>query len=103
MKDQINSTLSLDEEIAGGASVLPYNSGLNVRLLGDRASQLRRAIFDVIRITNKIILTPNSAESGRADLIGDLFVNFGGISAIRVPLVHPRNHTKSGQLILLTG
>ena len=62
MKDQINSTLSLDEEIAGGASVLPYNSGLNVRLLGDRASQLRRAIFDVRRITNKIIL--NSGFSG---------------------------------------
>jgi urease accessory protein len=62
LKDQINSTLSMDEEIAGGASVLPYNSGLIVRLLGDRASQLRKAIFNVIRITRKTIL--NAEFSG---------------------------------------
>jgi urease accessory protein len=61
MKDQITSTLSMDEEIVGGASVLPYDSGFIVRLLGDRASQLRKTIFDVIRITRKTILNPEFA------------------------------------------
>ena len=62
IKDEVNSVLSQDKEVLGGASVLPYNSGLIVRLLGDSASQLRNAIFEVVRITRRTIL--NAEFSG---------------------------------------
>jgi len=45
-----------------GASIMTYNSGMIVRLLGDGASALRAAIFDVLRITKKVIL--NAEFSG---------------------------------------
>jgi len=62
IKDDINSTLSPSSEVVAGASILPYNSGVIVRLLGDGASELRAAIFDVVRITRKTIL--NAEFSG---------------------------------------
>ncbi|HZD36657.1 MAG TPA: urease accessory protein UreD [Nitrososphaeraceae archaeon] len=62
IKDEVNSALSQDKEVLGGASVLPYSSGLIVRLLGDGASQLRNAIFEVVRITRRTIL--NAEFSG---------------------------------------
>lgn len=57
IKEEINSTLSLNNDVIAGASILPYNSGMIVRLLGDGASALRAAIFDVVRITRKAILS----------------------------------------------
>jgi len=56
IKEEINSTLSLNKDVMSGASIMPYNSGMIVRLLGDGASALRAAIFDVVRITRKAIL-----------------------------------------------
>jgi urease accessory protein len=62
IKEEINSTLSLNKDVMGGASIMPYNSGMIVRLLGDGASALRAAIFDVVRITRKAVL--NAEFSG---------------------------------------
>jgi urease accessory protein len=62
IKDDLNSILSNNTEVVSGASVLPYNSGIIVRLLGDGASALRAAIFDVVRLTRKTIL--NAEFSG---------------------------------------
>lgn len=62
IRDEINSTLSNSNEVMAGASILPYNSGMIVRMLGNGASDLRAAIFEVVRITRKSIL--NAEFSG---------------------------------------
>jgi urease accessory protein len=62
IKDDLNSILSNNTEVVSGASILPHNSGIIVRLLGDGASALRAAIFDVVRLTRKTIL--NAEFSG---------------------------------------
>jgi urease accessory protein len=62
IKDEINSNLTSNNDVLAGASVMPYNSGMIVRLLGDGASALRAAIFDIIRISRKNIL--NAEFSG---------------------------------------
>src|SRR5918994_120709 len=62
IKDEINSTLTNNNDVLAGASIMPYNSGVIVRLLGDGASALRAAIFDVVRISRKAIL--NAEFSG---------------------------------------
>ena len=40
----------------GGASVLPDNRGIIVRILGNTASEVRNAIFEILKITRKKIL-----------------------------------------------
>ena len=55
-KDDLNSILSNNTEVVSGASIMPYNSGIIVRLLGDAASALRAAIFDVVQLTRKTTL-----------------------------------------------
>jgi urease accessory protein len=62
IKDEINSSLSNSSEIIAGASILPYNSGMIVRMLGNGASDLRAAIFEVVRIARKSLL--NAEFSG---------------------------------------
>jgi urease accessory protein len=61
IKDVLNSILSNNTEVVSGASILPYNSGIIVRLLRDGARALRAAIFDVVLLTRKI--TPNTELS----------------------------------------
>jgi urease accessory protein len=62
IKDEINLNFSNNNDVLAGASILPYSSGMIVRLLGEGASALRTAIFEVVRITRKIIL--NAEFSG---------------------------------------
>ncbi len=45
IKEEINSTLTNNSEVLAGASIMPYNSGIIVRLLGDGASALRASDF----------------------------------------------------------
>jgi urease accessory protein len=56
LKDEINSGLQKFTHFSGGASILPYNSGVIVRMLGNVASDLRNAIYEIIKITRRIIL-----------------------------------------------
>jgi hypothetical protein len=58
IKDDLNSILSNNTEVVSGVSILPYNSGIIVRLLEDGARTLRAAIFDAVLLTRKAI--PNA-------------------------------------------
>jgi urease accessory protein len=62
LNEAINSSVQKFFKISGGATILPYNSGVLVRLLGSVASDLRNAMYEVIRIMRKIIL--NASFSG---------------------------------------
>src|SRR5438067_6307640 len=62
LKDEINSVLQRFMQISGGASILPYNSGVIVRMLGNVASDVRNAIYEIIKITRRIII--NASFSG---------------------------------------
>ena len=54
---RINSTLQgISKELVGGATILPGNSGVMVRMLGDTSSTLRNAIFEAVRVTRRLIL-----------------------------------------------
>jgi urease accessory protein len=57
LKDEINSGLQKFTHFSGGASILPHNSGVIVRMLGNVASDIRNAIYEIIKITRKIILS----------------------------------------------
>ena len=62
LKDEINSGLHKFMQISGGASILPYNSGVIVRMLGNVAGDVRNAIYEIIKITRRIII--NASFSG---------------------------------------
>jgi urease accessory protein len=62
LRDEINSGLQKFTHISGGASILPHSSGVIVRMLGNVASDLRNAIYEIIKITRRIIL--NASFSG---------------------------------------
>ena len=52
----INSMIESYPKVYGGATILPNNSGVMVRLLGPFASDVRDVIIEVVRITRKEIL-----------------------------------------------
>ena len=56
LNDQINSTIESFPKIYGGATILPNNSGVMVRLLGPFASDIRDIIYEIVRISRKAIL-----------------------------------------------
>jgi urease accessory protein len=56
LNDRINSMVETSKNISGGATILPSDSGVIVRLLGASASDLRNVIYEVVRIARKIIL-----------------------------------------------
>lgn len=58
----INSVLPKFSNISGGATILPRNSGVLIRILGELANDIRLVMYEIIRITRKIIL--NASFSG---------------------------------------
>ena len=58
----INSALQKFSNISGGATILPRNSGVLIRILGEVAQDIRLVMYEIIRITRKIIL--NASFSG---------------------------------------
>ena len=62
LKDEIDSSLQTIAHVSAGTSVLPQDSGVIVRMLGNVASDLKNAIHDIIRITRRVIL--NAQFSG---------------------------------------
>jgi len=62
LKNQINSELQKFTHFSAGASILPHNSGVLVRMLGNFASDLRFAIYEILKIVRRIIL--NASFSG---------------------------------------
>lgn len=45
-----------DMKIRGGASILPYNCGIAIRMLGDYAGDLQKAAGKIAEITRKLVL-----------------------------------------------
>jgi urease accessory protein len=56
LNDKINSAIESLPKIYGGATILPNNSGVMVRLLGPFASDIRDIIHEIVRISRKVIL-----------------------------------------------
>jgi urease accessory protein len=62
LKEEISSSLQKFVHVSGGTSVLPHDSGVLVRMLGNVASDIRDTVHDIIRITRRVIL--NAPFSG---------------------------------------
>lgn len=56
LNDQINSMIESLPKIYGGATIMPNNSGVMIRLLGAFASDVRNVIYEVVRISRRVIL-----------------------------------------------
>jgi urease accessory protein len=56
LSDQTNSMIESIPKIYGGATILPNNSGVMVRLLGPFASEVRNVIYEIVRISRRVIL-----------------------------------------------
>lgn len=56
LNNEINSKLQRFPQISGGATILPGDSGLLIRMLGYTAADIRIAMYEIITITRKLIL-----------------------------------------------
>jgi urease accessory protein len=56
LNNEINSKLQRSTQISGGATILPGDSGLLIRMLGYNAADIRLAMYEIITITRKMIL-----------------------------------------------
>src|ERR671925_2084401 len=56
INNKISSNLQAISNVYSGATILPNNSGVMVRMLGSTASDLRAAIYEVVRTVRKIAL-----------------------------------------------
>ncbi len=52
----VNAALKAIPKVYAGASILPGNCGVGIRMLGNTASELRNVIYEIIRVVRKIIL-----------------------------------------------
>ena len=52
----VNTALKAISNIYAGATILPSNSGVGIRMLANTASDVRSVIYEVIRIVRRIIL-----------------------------------------------
>ena len=62
LNKEINTCLQRFNDLYSGASILPNDSGVVIRMLGGTASELKTGIFEVVRTVRKIIL--NAPFSG---------------------------------------
>jgi urease accessory protein len=58
----INSILQKFSNISGGATILPHDSGVIIRILGEIANDIRIAIYEILKIVRRVIL--NASFSG---------------------------------------
>jgi urease accessory protein len=52
----INAALKAIPKIYAGASILPGNCGVGIRMLGNNANDVKYAIYEIIRVARKIML-----------------------------------------------
>ena len=62
LNEKINHNLNEITGVIGGATILPESSGVLIRLLGATASDLRMAMFEIVRTVRKVVL--NAPFSG---------------------------------------
>ena len=58
----VNDALKIFQKVYAGATVLPSDSGVGIRMLGNTASDLRYAIYEVVKVVRRVIL--NAPFSG---------------------------------------
>jgi urease accessory protein len=56
LTNEINDCINKFPGVRGGATLLPYNSGVMVRLLGNIADDLKSVIYEVVNIVRKTII-----------------------------------------------
>ena len=56
LNKKINSIIKNNDEVSGGATILPNNSGLLVRLMCNSSEIIKTEIYDIVRIVRKEIL-----------------------------------------------
>ena len=56
LNKKINSIIKNNDEISGGSTILPNNSGLLVRLMCNSSEIIKTEIYDIVRIVRKEIL-----------------------------------------------
>jgi urease accessory protein len=56
LNSEINSKLQQFAHISGGATILPGDSGLLIRMLGYTAADIRTAMYEIITIIRKMLL-----------------------------------------------
>ena len=56
INNTVNGSLQSMIEVHAGGTILPNKSGIGIRILGKTASDVRQAIYEVIRIVRRIIL-----------------------------------------------
>ena len=57
VNEMINKMFSQLDEISGSSSMLPNNSGLSVRILGNSSEDQKTTIYEILKIIRKEILT----------------------------------------------
>lgn len=56
LNKKINSIIKNNDEVSGGSTILPNNSGLVVRLMCNSSEIIKTEIYDIVRIVRKEIL-----------------------------------------------
>ena len=56
LNKKINSIIKNNDEVSGGSTILPNNSGLVVRLMGNSSEIIKTEIYDIVRVVRKEIL-----------------------------------------------
>ena len=56
LNKKINSIIKNNDEVSGGSTILPNNSGLLVRLMCNSSEIIKTEIYDIVRIVRKEIL-----------------------------------------------
>src|SRR5919204_5270422 len=56
LNNEINSTLQKFTHISAGATILPHDSGIIIRMLGNIANDIRNVMYEILKITRRIIL-----------------------------------------------
>ena len=56
LNKKINSVIKNNDEVSGGSTILPNNSGLLVRLMCNSSEIIKTEIYDIVRIVRKEIL-----------------------------------------------
>jgi urease accessory protein len=56
LNDEINSSLKKLTHISGGATILPRDSGIMMRMLGHVASDIRNVMYKIIEIVRRAVL-----------------------------------------------
>jgi Urease accessory protein UreH len=57
VNEMINEMFSQLDEISGSSSMMPNNSGLSVRILGNSSEDQKTTIYEILKIIRKEILT----------------------------------------------